>query len=66
MPWKFTQRCCVLCSLRGTAAGKRRGYSVPTRFGFQDVVVKGFVDEVVILCGAAPLALHSFLVILNT
>ena len=24
-------------------------YSVPTRFGFQDVMVKGFVDEVVIL-----------------
>ncbi len=26
-------------------------YSVPTAYGFQDVVVKGFVDEVVILCG---------------
>jgi hypothetical protein len=27
-------------------------YSVPTAYGFQDVMVKGFVDEVVILCGA--------------
>jgi hypothetical protein len=33
-------------------------YSVPTRFGFQDVVVKGFVDEVVILSGAEEIARH--------
>ncbi len=33
-------------------------YSVPTRFGFQDVMVKGFVDEVVILCGGAVVARH--------
>lgn len=34
-------------------------YSVPTRYGFQDVVVKGFVDEVVILCGAEEIARHA-------
>lgn len=33
-------------------------YSVPTRYGFQDVVVKGFVDAVVILCGGAEIARH--------
>ena len=33
-------------------------YSVPTRFGFQDVMVKGFVDEVVILSGAEEIARH--------
>jgi transposase len=33
-------------------------YSVPTRYGFQDVVVKGFVDTVVILCGGAEVARH--------
>ena len=33
-------------------------YSVPTAFGFQDVVVKGFVDEVVILCGGEVIARH--------
>jgi len=33
-------------------------YSVPTRYGFQDVVVKGFVDEVVILCRGAEIARH--------
>ena len=33
-------------------------YSVPTRYGFQDVVVKGFVDQVVILCGGEEIARH--------
>jgi transposase len=34
-------------------------YSVPTAFGFQDVVVKGFVDEVVISCAGREIARHS-------
>ncbi|WP_443211405.1 Mu transposase domain-containing protein, partial [Sphingobium sp. ba1] len=33
-------------------------YSVPTCYGFQDVVVKGFVDRVVILCGGEEIARH--------
>ena len=33
-------------------------YSVPTTYGFRDVVVKGFVHEVVILCGGAEIARH--------
>jgi transposase len=33
-------------------------YSVPTAYGFQDVLVKGFVDEVVILCGGTEVARH--------
>ncbi|MFC6928869.1 IS21 family transposase, partial [Novosphingobium lubricantis] len=33
-------------------------YSVPTRYGFQDVMVKGFVDTVVILCGNEEIARH--------
>jgi transposase len=33
-------------------------YSVPTAYGFREVVVKGFVDEVVILCGGAEIARH--------
>lgn len=33
-------------------------YSVPTAYGFQDVVVKGFVDAVVILCGGKEIARH--------
>jgi hypothetical protein len=34
-------------------------YSVPTAYGFRDVVVKGFVDQVVILCGGAVVARHK-------
>ena len=33
-------------------------YSVPTAYGFQDVVVKGFVEEVVILCRGKEIARH--------
>jgi hypothetical protein len=33
-------------------------YSVPTRHGHREVLVKGFVDEVVIICGADVIARH--------
>ncbi len=44
-----------------TALVRYRGndYSVPTCHGFQDVMVKGFVDEVVILCGGEEIARHQ-------
>jgi hypothetical protein len=31
---------------------------VPTAYGFRDVLVKGFVDKVAILCGAVEIARH--------
>ena len=34
-------------------------YSVPTRYGHREVLVKGFVDEVVIICGAEIIARHA-------
>ena len=34
-------------------------YSVPTAFGFREVLVKGFVDEVVILCAGEEIARHG-------
>lgn len=34
-------------------------YSVPTAYGFQHVLVKAFVDEVVILCDGQEIARHS-------
>ena len=34
-------------------------YSMPTIYGFRDVVVKGFVDRVVILCGGVVVARHK-------
>jgi hypothetical protein len=43
-----------------TALGcyRTNDYSVPTAYGFQDVMVKGFVGEVVILCGGKEIARH--------
>ncbi|MBV8400863.1 MAG: IS21 family transposase, partial [Acetobacteraceae bacterium] len=38
---------------------KGNDYSVPTRHGFQRVLVKAFVDEVVILAGAEEVARHA-------
>lgn len=38
---------------------KSNDYSVPTRYGFQAVLVKAFVDEVVILSGAEEIARHE-------
>jgi hypothetical protein len=34
-------------------------YSVPTRFAFQNVIVKGFIDAVVIVAGAEIIARHE-------
>jgi transposase len=34
-------------------------YSVPTAYGFRDVLVKGYVDQVAIICGADQIARHS-------
>ena len=34
-------------------------YSVPTSYGFRDVLAKGFVDEVVIFCDGAEIARHA-------
>mgnify|MGYP003471200564 FL=1 len=34
-------------------------YSVPMAYGYRDIVVKGFVDDVVILCGADEIARHK-------
>jgi len=38
---------------------RHNDYSVPTAYGFRNVVVKGFVDQVVILCGGAVVARHK-------
>lgn len=44
-----------------TALVRYRGndYSVPTAHGFQAVLVKGFVDEVLILCDGVQVARHA-------
>ena len=44
-----------------TALVRYRGndYSAPTAYGFQEVLVKGFVEEVVILCRGREIARHA-------
>ena len=37
---------------------RRNDYSVPTSFGHRDVIVRGYVHEVVISCGADVIARH--------
>jgi transposase len=43
----------------GLVRYRMNDYSVPTRFAFQDVMVKGFVDAVVIVAGAEIIARHE-------
>jgi transposase len=43
----------------GLVRYRMNDYSVPTRFAFHDVLVKGFVDEVVIVAGAEIIARHK-------
>ncbi len=31
---------------------------MPTRFGHRDILIKGFVDDVIIICGAEIIARH--------
>lgn len=45
-------------SSTGLVRYRGNDYSVPTAHGFQDVMVKGFVDEVVILFGGDEIARH--------
>lgn len=44
-----------------TALVRYRGndHAVPTSHGFQEVIVKGLVDQVVILCGGEEIARHQ-------
>ena len=40
---------------------RRNDYSVPTGYGHREVLVRGYVDEVVISCGAEIIARHRAL-----
>ena len=38
---------------------KANDYSVPVAYGYRDVLVRGYVDQVVISCGAEVIARHT-------
>ena len=46
-------------SSTGLVRYRGNDYSTPTSYGFQDVLVKGFVEEVVILCRGTEIARHA-------
>ena len=38
---------------------RNNGYSVPTRYGHQEVLVKGYVERVEIACRGETIAVHA-------
>ena len=53
------RRACPRCHW---CAIDRNDYSVPTAYGHREVLVRGYVEEVVIACGAEIIARHAALV----
>ena len=54
--WSLAKKRAARVSSTALVRYRCNDYSVPTAYGFQDVLVKGFVDEVVILCGGTQIA----------
>ncbi|MGD0764654.1 MAG: IS21 family transposase [Roseiarcus sp.] len=58
-PFEACHKCPTRVSSVSLVRYRTNDYSVPTRYGFRDVVAKGFVDEVVIVCDGAEIARHK-------
>jgi hypothetical protein len=57
-PFEPCHKCATKVSSLSLVRYRLNDYSVPTAYGFRDVLVKGFVDWVVIFCGAVEIAWH--------
>jgi transposase len=57
-PFEPCHKCSTKVSSMALVRYRMNDYSVPATYGFRDVLVKGFVDEVAILCGAVEIARH--------
>jgi transposase len=57
-PFEPCHKCATKVSSLSLVRYRLNDYSVPTAYGFRDVLVKGFVDQVVIFCGAVEIARH--------
>jgi transposase len=57
-PFDSCHKCVTKVSSLSLVRYRLNDYSVPTAYGFRDVLVKGFVDRVVIFCGAVEIARH--------
>jgi len=58
-PFEACQKVAARVSSQALVRYRTNDYSVPTRYGYRDVLVKGFVDEVVIFCDGAEIARHE-------
>ena len=56
-PTTPARRCATVSSL-SLVRYRRNDYSVPTSFGHREVIVRGYVHEVVIACGTEVIARH--------
>ena len=57
-PFEACHKVATRVSSQALVRYRTNDYSVPTRYGYRDVLVKGFVDEVVIFCDGAEIARH--------
>ena len=57
-PYDACEKLITTVSSQSLVRYRRNDYSVPTSFGHRDVVVRGYVHEVVICCGAEVIARH--------
>ncbi|MGD9540854.1 IS21 family transposase [Methylocystis sp.] len=57
-PFEACHKVAARVSSQALVRYRTNDYSVPTRYGYRDVLVKGFVDEVVIFCDGAEIARH--------
>ena len=58
-PFEACQKVAARVSSQALVRYRTNDYSVPTRYGYRDVLVKGFVEEVVIFCDGAEIARHG-------
>jgi transposase len=58
-PFEPCHKCATKVSSLSLVRYRTNDYSVPTRYGFRDVLVKAFVDEVIIFCDGVEIARHA-------
>ena len=58
-PFEACHKVAAKVSSQALVRYRTNDYSVPTRYGYRDALVKGFVDEVVIFCDGVEIARHA-------
>jgi len=58
VPYEACEKCAARVSSLSLVRYRRNDYSVPTADGHREVLVRGYVHEVVIACGAEAIARH--------